>query len=228
MQNQSNLWYESTPEIKLDDLVLHDSIRKQIQSLRNEHHSNQMLHEYSLRARNMVLITGLSGNGKTLLAEAIAHELIYPIIRVRYENLMGSNAGETLRRFSDVLNYAKTGRFVLFLDAFETLGKKGSDPAALLSLLDEVPDHVVIVAATGHPERLDRAAWRRFQVKVHLPAPTQAQKIEYIASIGRRCGVDFGNVPPKQFDGLSFAETEQLCLDVVRRKILSPKSGDGL
>lgn len=234
---QKDLFYEITPERNLDSLVLPEKIKTQIQELVEEQHRSELLHAHNLRARNRLLLAGPPGNGKTTLAEALAFELMYPLIVIRYETLVGSYLGETSSRLKSVLDYARTQRCVLFFDEFETLGKERGDThetgeikrvvSTMLMQLDEMPDYVVVVAASNHPELLDKAVWRRFQLRIELPIPTRDQLTHYIASIGRRCGVNFGYEPAtlaKHLLGLNFAEAEEFCLGVVRRAVLDLKT----
>ena len=237
-----NLFYEITPERSLDSLVLKPEAYKQIKELVEEQHRFELLHSYNLRARNSVLLTGASGNGKTTLAEALAYELMYPLIIIRYETLIGSYLGETAGRLKSVIDYAKTQRCVLFLDEFETLGKERGDTnetgeikrvvSQLLLQLDSLPDYVVVVAASNHPELLDRAVWRRFQVRMELRTPTLEQAIVFIDKIASRCRFDFGTSSEtiaKKLLGNNFAEIEQFCLGIVRRAVLDghPDSAKG-
>lgn len=234
---QKDLFYETTPERNLDSLMLPEKIRVQVKELVEEQHRAELLHAHNLRARNSILLAGPPGNGKTTLAEALAFELMYPLIVVRYETLVGSYLGETSSRLKSVLDYARTQRCVLFFDEFETLGKERGDThetgeikrvvSTLLMQLDEMPDYVVVVAASNHPELLDKAVWRRFQLRIELLTPTRAQLTQYIASIGQRCDVNFGYEPAtlaKHLLGLNFAETEEFCLSVVRRAVLDMKT----
>lgn len=228
------LCHEITPERELDSLVLPEPVREQIRELVEEHHRAELLHAYNLPARNRVLLAGPPGNGKTTLAEALAHELMYPLVVVRYETLVGSYLGETSGRLKHLMDYVKTQRCVLFFDEFETLGKERGDThetgeikrvvSSLLLQIDDLPDYVVVVAASNHPELLDRAVWRRFQLRLELPAPTAAQLAWHIRMIGTRCKTRFGYEPAelaKRLQGANYAEVEEFCLGIVRRAVLA-------
>lgn len=234
---RKELFYEIMPEHNLQSLVLPEKIRTQIQELVEEQHRAELLHAHNLRARNRVLLAGPPGNGKTTLAEALAYELMYPLIVIRYETLVGSYLGETSSRLKSVMDYARTQRCVLFFDEFETLSKERGDThetgeikrvvSTLLMQLDEMPDYVVVVAASNHPELLDKAVWRRFQLRIELATPTREQLTQYISSISERSNVKFGYKPEtlaKHLLGLNFAETEEFCLGIIRRAILDMKT----
>ena len=234
-----DLVVEATPERSLDSLVLADGIRGQLQELVEEQHRSELLHAHSLSPRHRILLAGPPGNGKTSVAEAVAFELMVPLTVVRYESLIGSFLGETSGRLKALLDYARTRRCVLFFDEFETLGKERGDThetgeikrvvSSLLLQLDDLPDYVVVVAASNHPELLDRAVWRRFQVRLELPAPTRAQLTAFITVISERSKVNFGlaaETISKRLLGLSFSEVEEFCLGVVRQAVLNQKVDD--
>lgn len=235
----TDLIAEISPERTLDSLVLSDKIRVQLDELIEEQHRSELLHAHNLHPRHRVLLAGPPGNGKTVLAEALANGLMVPLFVVRYETLIGSYLGETSARLKNLLDYAKTQRCVLFFDEFETLGKERGDThetgeikrvvSSLLLQMDALPDYVVIVAASNHPELLDRAVWRRFQLRIELPIPTRAQLSKFIDAIGRRCQIDFGlaaETIAKHLLGLNFAEVEEFCLGVVRRAVLDQRQKD--
>ena len=237
--SQKDLVVELIPERSLESLVLADSIRTQLREVIDEQHRAELLHAYGLSPRHRVLLAGPPGNGKTSVAEALAFELMVPLIVVRYESLIGSYLGETSIRLKALLDYVRTRRCVLFFDEFETLGKERGDThetgeikrvvSSLLLQLDDLPDYVVVVAASNHPELLDRAVWRRFQVRLELPLPTRAQLTAFVTSISERSKVNFGlaaETVAKRLLGLSFSEVEEFCLGVVRRAVLDQKMDD--
>jgi len=234
-----DLIVELTPERSLESLVLTNNIREQLREVIEEQHRTELLHAHGLSPRHRVLLAGPPGNGKTSVAEALAFELMVPLIVVRYESLIGSYLGETSVRLKTLLDYARTRRCVLLFDEFETLGKERGDThetgeikrvvSSLLLQLDDLPDYVIVAAASNHPELLDRAVWRRFQIRLELPLPTRAQLTAFVASISGHSKINFGWAPEtiaKRLLGLSFSEVEEFCLGVVRRAVLDQKADD--
>src|SRR5258705_5103426 len=125
-----------------------------------------------------------------MLAEVNAERAGVSLFIVRYEELIGSYLGETATRLKRVFDYARTTPCLLFFDEFDAIGKERGDVhetgeikrvvTSLLMQIDELPSYTIVAAATNHPELLDRAAWRRFQVRINLPLPTQKELASYI------------------------------------------------
>ena len=73
------------------------------------------------------------------------------------------------------------------------------------------------------PELLDRAAWRRFQLRLTLPPPTTRALETYLArflkQLGEPAGVSAKSLV-KQLGPMSFAEAEEFTLDVRRQHVL--------
>ena len=195
---------ESTPRKRLADLVLTDPARRTCEELIEEQHRASVLRAHALEPRHRILLVGPPGNGKTSLAEAIAEALATPFFVVRYEALIGSFLGETASRLKRVFDYARTTPCVLFFDEFDTVGKERGDVhetgeikrvvSSLLMQVDDLPSYTVVVAATNHAELLDRAAWRRFQVRLALDPPTRHELTAYLARFADSCDEDTGTV----------------------------------
>jgi AAA+ superfamily predicted ATPase len=169
----------------------------------------------------------------------MAESLSLPLIVVRYEGVIGSFLGETAGRLRRLFDQVRTRQCVLFFDEFDTLGKERGDihdtgevkrvVSSLLLQIDDLPSHVVVVTATNHPELLDRAVWRRFQLRLSLPMPTRQQVELWLERLHARFGKPLGMNPKtiaEKLNGLSFAELEDFSLDLARKFVLSLGEGD--
>ncbi|MFV1967513.1 MAG: AAA family ATPase [Pirellulaceae bacterium] len=234
-----DLCIELTPSRTVEDLVLPEVVRTASQELIEDHHRAELLRSYGLRPRNRVLLAGAPGNGKTSLAEALAHGLMVPLIVARYDGLIASYLGETATRLRRLFDYVRTRGCVLFFDEFDTIGKERGDEhetgeikrvvSSLLLQVDDLPAHVVVVAATNHPELLDRAVWRRFQLRLELPKPTREQTKEFFEKLAGRIDVPLGYAARTLADtlhGISYSELEDFVTDVARRYVLSLPDAD--
>jgi len=229
-----DLLYEVNPERGLDDLILPASITRQCLELIEEQQRAELLRSYGLAPRHRLLLVGPPGNGKTTLAHALAHDLMVPLLMVRYEGLIGSYLGETAARLRKVFDYARQRRCVLLFDEFDTVGKERGDVhetgeikrvvSTLLLQMDQLPPHVVIVTATNHAELLDRAVWRRFELRLRLPPPTPEQIDEFLSKLFARLKVAEGFSPTglgRRLHGATYSEIEDMFRDVSRRLVLA-------
>lgn len=232
-QRVTSLVQELLPERSFDDLVLPKEVLEVSRELVQEHHRVDLLRSFNLEPRNRVLLIGPPGNGKTSLAEAFAHALMVPLLVVRYEGVVGTYLGETAVRLRRLLEHASTRKCVLFFDEFETLGKERGDRhetgeikrvvSSLLMQIDSLPSHVVVIGATNHAELLDRAVWRRFQVRMTLPEPTRSRLAEWFGKFENRISVSLGYTPEtmaKKLYGVNFAEAEEFGASVFRQYVL--------
>jgi SpoVK/Ycf46/Vps4 family AAA+-type ATPase len=225
---------ELTPRRRIEDLVLADLTRQACNELIEEQRRASVLRAHSLEPRHRVLLAGPPGNGKTSLAEAIAESLAVPFFVVRYEAMIGSFLGETASRLKRVFDYARTTPCLLFFDEFDAVGKERGDVhetgeikrvvTSLLMQMDDLPSYTVVVAATNHAELLDRAVWRRFQLRLEMKAPTERELTVYFKRFADSCEEPLGQSPAtlaKKLGAISYGEAEDFCRDVRRRAVLS-------
>lgn len=230
---------EVIPERRMEDLILPAEAEQAVRELVEEQHRADLLRSYNLEPRNRVLLAGPPGNGKTSLAEAIADALNAPFLVVRYEAIIGSYLGETAQRIGQVFEHARSRQCVLFFDEFDTIGKERGDlhetgeikrvVSSLLLQIDALPTYVVVVTASNHPELLDRAVWRRFQIRLELPMPKQGQIEQWFKQFEKRTGHTLGLSPrtlAQRLKGVSFAEVEDFGTDVMRRIALNQPDAD--
>ncbi|MDR2466994.1 MAG: ATP-binding protein [Prevotellaceae bacterium] len=229
-----NLVAEITPQRKMDTLVIPEEVVRICEQYIQEQYRADLLRSYGLEPRNRILLVGDPGNGKTSLAEAIAESLMVPLFVVKYDSVIGTYLGETALRLRKLIDFASTRKCVLFFDEFDTLGKERGDihetgeikrvVSSLLLQIDELPSHVTIIGATNHPELLDRAVWRRFQIRINLPMPTRAGLLLWLEKFERQHNIKFGlaaETIAKKLLGANYSEAEEFGLSVLRRHILS-------
>jgi AAA+ superfamily predicted ATPase len=229
----AELLLEQQPDVALSDLVLPTTVQVIVSQLIEEQQRADLLRSYNLEPRSRMLLTGPPGNGKTSLAEAIATSLCVPFFVVRYEKVVNSYLGETAKRLQELFQYARLRQCVLFFDEFDALGKEREDRQesgeikrvlnSLLLEVDRLPSYVILIAATNHPELLDRAVWRRFQIRTNLPLPDQAQIAQWFDLLSLRFPqFDVSKVKRSfsQLEGASYSELQDLAQDVLRRCVL--------
>ena len=229
-----NLITEVNPQRKMESLILPKDVMQICEQYIQEQYRVDILRSYGLEPRNRILLIGAPGNGKTSLAEAIAESLMVPLFAVKYDSIIGAYLGETALRLRKLIDFASTRKCVLFFDEFETLGKERGDThetgeikrvvSSLLLQIDDLPSHVTIIGATNHPELLDRAAWRRFQIRLNLPMPTRANISFWLEKFQQQHNIKFGlanETIAKKMLGANYSEIEEFGLSVLRRHILS-------
>ena len=148
--------------------------------------------------------------------------------------MIGSYLGETASRLKRLFDYVRTTPCVLFFDEFDVLGKERGDThetgeikrvvSSLLLQIDDLPSYAIVIAATNHAELLDRAAWRRFQIRMELPKPTRKQMAAFVTTFLDRLDEPAGMTAEtlaKRLGPVSYGEAEQFCLDLFRRQVMA-------
>lgn len=231
--NGKDYLLETIPQKTLADLVLPSVTRRAVEGLVEEQLRADLLRSHGVQPRHRILLSGPPGNGKTSLAEAIAEALAVPFFAVRYDLLIGSYLGETTQRLRRLFEYIRTTPAVLLFDEFDVVGKERGDPhetgeikrvvSTLLLQIDALPSYVVVIAATNHGELLDRAVWRRFEVRLEMPQPDVEQLGEYFdQALSHFAGSHItGRAIADKLGIISYAEARDFVLDVRRKQILS-------
>jgi hypothetical protein len=156
-----------------------------IQQLIAERGAWDRLADAGLSPTRTALLIGAPGVGKTLAARYVAHELGLPLLVLDLAAVMSSLLGRTGTNIRQVMDYAKARPCVLLLDEFDAVAKRRDDfgdvgelkrlVTVLLQAVDDWPASGLLLAATNHPDLLDPAAWRRFEMVVEFPLPNADQ-----------------------------------------------------
>jgi len=180
-----------------------------------------------------VLLIGLPGTGKTLLAKAVAHQTNATFIRFVGSELVQKYIGEGARLVRELFELAREkAPSIVFIDEIDAIGAKRLEIATsgdrevqrtLMQLLAELDGFnplgdVKIIAATNRPDILDDALLRpgRFDRIIEIPSPTAAGR-EKIFTIHTRemsisGNIDFFNLADRT-DGCTGADIKAICTE---------------
>lgn len=176
-------------DIRLSSMVLTPELHDRLARVLREQRQQERLRARALTPRRKLLLVGPPGSGKTMTAAAIAGELKLPLFTVLYDGLIGKLLGETASRLRLVFDAIALQRGVYFFDEFDAIGTQRSGPNdvgeirrvlnSFLQFLENDDGPSLIIAATNHPELLDKALARRFDdvITYALPNAEVAQGI---------------------------------------------------
>jgi SpoVK/Ycf46/Vps4 family AAA+-type ATPase len=224
----------SFPHKRFDDLVLSDSVERELGRLVEEVQHWPDLDAAGVPRRNRVLLYGPPGCGKTSTVEALASQLGRPLVTARVDGLISSYLGETATNIRKLFDYANSGAYVVLLDEFDSLGKLRDDPTdhgelrrvvnAVLQLIDTYRGPSIIVAATNHQDVLDSALWRRFDLVTELQLPTREQLQKVLFGLLRGRADMFGiDRLADRLVGLPHAAAEFLAYAALRRAVIEER-----
>jgi len=221
------------PKYYLEEVILSEENKSLLMSLLLEYKNQNILRDYFLSPKRKLLFCGPPGCGKTMTAHALAQEMGLPLLYVRMDSLISSYLGDTATNLREIFKYAEKGRWVIFFDEFDAIGKSRDDEHehgelkravnTLLQILDNVKIPALFIAATNHQHLLDRAAWRRFEEIVFFDKPNRKQIQTLVKNKLKVFDHDFQkDVKPylKELDGFSHAQIENICQDAIKLSIL--------
>lgn len=215
--------------------VLAPSANAVIAALIDQRRQAERLALAGLEPPKSLLLQGPPGVGKTLTARFLARELGLPLMTVELAALMSSLLGQTGQNLRQLLDHARSFPCVLLLDEFDAVAKRRDDQSdigelkrlvnVLLLELERWPDTGLLIAATNHPQLLDPAVGRRFDVTLALDLPGQAERVTIIRRALERFGLDVDAdvvaASALAFDGASGADVERDVAAAARRAALS-------
>ncbi len=233
--NLYNLIIQDKEEIALKDVFLDTRNKELITQLIKENTYARELQEYGLPVNNKVLLQGSSGCGKTMTAKAVANELGKNIIILNLSNIVSSRIGETSQNIKMIFDKAARERSVLFLDELDQIGKaRGSDDKdvgemrrlvnTLIQLIDYYPENALLICATNHPEIIDTALLRRFQLTINYDMPSKEFLDSFYNQLLSKFPDDLKNIDRKY--NISFAEAKDYAFTVVKGNLIKKLEGE--
>ena len=127
----------------------------------------------------------------------------------------------------------RRARLILLLDELDAIAKKRDDATevgelkrlvtVLLQEIDDWPASGLLLAATNHPDLLDPAVWRRFEMIISFPSPDPKRVRQAIRTYLGRQMPDHGweEILATVLQGRSFSDIERLILTARRAATVS-------
>ncbi len=225
------LEHDST-EVKIADLVFEPSLRERVERILKEQQNLSRLKENGLRPRQRLLFTGPPGCGKTLTAAALSNELGLPLFVVRLDSMLSRYLGESLSKLRLIFETAETNRGIYLFDEFDSIGFTRDTTGevgemrrvlnAFLVFIEKLQGNSLIIAATNHGEKLDKALFRRFDDLVEFGLPKQ-EGIRAIVKMRLR-NIDKERLSWKKIEpaakDLSYAEITRACEEAIKEMLI--------
>jgi SpoVK/Ycf46/Vps4 family AAA+-type ATPase len=178
------------PDVRLADMTLSADTRAQLGRVLHEQRQRDRIEAHGFAPIHRLLLVGPPGTGKSMTALALAGELNLPLFTIRLDALISKYMGETSTKLRTIFDATAKTRAVYLFDEFDALGAQrtaGNDVGearrilnTFLLFLDDTQPESLVVAATNHPDLLDTALFRRFDVVVAYALPSSAEAVDVL------------------------------------------------
>lgn len=228
----ANLLAVSYPKERLKEMILTNTLAKQIQRVILEQRYAARILKHGLSPRRRLLLVGPPGTGKTLTASVLAGELGIPLFQIRLDGLITKYMGETAAKLRQIFDATSHTRGVYFFDEFDAIGSQrgltndvGEIRRVLnsfLLMIEQDRSHSLIVAATNHAEVLDRALFRRFDDVLYYGLPDESQIKKLLKTrLSRYVDKDMSwDRLAKEAVGLNYAEVTRAADEVLKAALI--------
>eukprot|EP01080_Neovahlkampfia_damariscottae_P011702 gene11702-4936_t len=194
--------FVTIPNVTWDDIGSLKEIREELElSIVEPINEPENFKKLGLNSPSGVLLFGPPGNGKTLLAKAIANECGANFISVKGPELLNKYVGESEKAVRVVFQRARASHpCIIFFDELDALcPRRGADNSnsstervvnQLLTEMDGVESRkmVYVVAATNRPDIIDPAMLRpgRLDKLLFVPLPNEKARLEILKTVSRK------------------------------------------
>ena len=237
-------WESEIPDVRFEDIGDLDQVKTELrESFELPLRRPDLMEKLKVRPVKGVLLYGPPGNGKTLLAKAVATEVAANFFIISGAELAKTGANDAASKVKDLFNLAKENvPSIIFIDEIDQLApdRSSSEGSAfvpvttqLLSELDGVKalKGVMILAATNRPEAIDQALLRANRIEKHVlvPPPDERGREEilgiYLRDVKLSDDVIIKELA-KMTDGFSGADLQGFVNEAKKSVIRSSLMGD--
>lgn len=223
------------PNISFNDIVDLEEIKKILRRAIVYPIKRPDLYPNEIGWSKGVLLYGPPGNGKTMLAGALAREINAAFIAVDAASIMSKWLGDAEKNVSKIFSKArdiwlsKGVPVIIFIDEVDSLmgvynAEIGGEVRVRNQFLKEMDgihtkgssELIFVIGATNKPWVLDMAFLRRFQKRIYVPNPSkevrEALLRHYTRSLKLDPGIDFNRLA-EMTEGYSASDIKEIVRD---------------
>jgi len=168
------------PTTTFDDIAGHQETKERLKEIATFLKEPELLKKFGAKIPKGMLLYGVPGTGKTMLARAFANYADIPFIATTANELIGfdTNNYATMKKiFKRAKEYAPS---IIFIDEIDTFGNRieQKSPATINEFLTHVDgfsqnidEAIFIIAATNHKQNIDDAILRSGRIELHVEVP---------------------------------------------------------
>ncbi len=217
---------EEVKKITFDDIVGLDDLKDTINNMVVYPLKYKEIYKaFNRHSGGGILLYGPPGNGKTLIAKAIANEIDAKFFPIKCSSIASKWYGESERKIKELFEDAKSyERSIIYFDEFDSLGTSREDESnqasnrvvsellAQLDGFDAISNTVLVIASTNKPWSIDSALLRsgRFNKKIYVGLPDNVSRHDLLIH-------ELFGVPTKEidYDEISLRCAGYSCADIV-------------
>lgn len=212
-----------------------------------------LLSKFDIKPPKGMLMYGPPGNGKTMIARAVAQSMGSNFITIEGSELTSKYVGEGERILKEKFELAQAkGNSVIFIDEIDSIASKRNEDspehlisivAVLLALMDGMKSNngVFVIGATNRLNAIDPALRRpgRFDLEFEIPLPSPIARLDILTKyikidndkiLDTEINVEFLKILSELTTGYSGADISLLYREAVMdaiRKNIEIESGTG-
>ena len=226
--------------LEIDPPILSSETTQELNEFIIEREEIEKLLVEDITPPNSLIFIGEPGVGKTYSAKWLSYKLDLPLITMDLATSISSYLGRSGQNIKNIFDYAKSFPSILFLDEIDAVAKRRDDASdlgelkrlvnVLLKELESWPSQSIIIAATNHPDLLDKAIWRRFDRTIAFNNPEASERKLLLQ---RYLGKYYHLLSPKaisfaiqQTANISAADICTLCTHIKRKIVLAGNNSD--
>jgi len=218
------------PNVRWEDIGGLDTVKQQIREAVEWPLKYPDLFKHAkINSPKGILLYGLPGTGKTLMAKAVANETKVNFISVKGPALISKYVGESERGIRDMFKKAKQAApCIIFFDELDVITPRrgeGSDShvterviGQFLTEMDGIEElkGVLVLAATNRMDQIDPALLRagRFDYLIEIPIPDEETRLKIFQVHTKdkplEKGIDFKKFA-QETEGMTGADIELIC-----------------